>query len=261
MNLRDAHLSRDSVLAHPLEEGEVQEPPFALVEGAEALGQDRSVLSRLVPVFRRPLTSRAGPSPFPFASGESETGSCDRTAARASSASSRSTPASRAISATVAGRSSVADKPAALARSEAFTSWRRRGIRIGHTRSRRCLLISPTMLGIAYAERSTPRSSSNRSIALIRPIEPTWTRSSKRSPRPACWRRVASRAAGTAGSALASLEISVPVVLVEQGTRSHRARSARAARRKAVAGRDRVSVPDGQAEPAARATYPSWVLP
>ena len=42
---------------------------------------------------------------------------------------------------------------------------------------------SPTMVGIANVGNSTPRSQSNRSIALIRPIVPTCRRSSKGSPR------------------------------------------------------------------------------
>src|SRR6478735_10678257 len=39
------------------------------------------------------------------------------------------------------------------------------------------------MVGVAYVENSTPRSESKRSIDLISPIVPTWTRSSKGSPR------------------------------------------------------------------------------
>src|SRR5256886_6204514 len=44
--------------------------------------------------------------------------------------------------------------------------------------SRKNRLISPTTVGIANVGNSTPRSQSNRSIALIRPIVPTWTMSS-----------------------------------------------------------------------------------
>ena len=36
------------------------------------------------------------------------------------------------------------------------------------------------MFGTANAARSTPRPGSKRSTALIRPIDPTWTRSSTR---------------------------------------------------------------------------------
>jgi len=39
-------------------------------------------------------------------------------------------------------------------------------------------LISPMMFGVAYVVSSTPRVRSKRSIALISPIEPIWTRSS-----------------------------------------------------------------------------------
>ncbi|SCG09763.1 hypothetical protein GA0115255_126002 [Streptomyces sp. Ncost-T6T-2b] len=44
--------------------------------------------------------------------------------------------------------------------------------------SRKKRLISPTIVGIAKVGNSTPRLSSNRSIALIRPMVPTWTMSS-----------------------------------------------------------------------------------
>src|SRR6478672_121137 len=39
------------------------------------------------------------------------------------------------------------------------------------------------MFGVAYVVSSTPRSRSKRSIALINPIAPIWTRSSNCSPR------------------------------------------------------------------------------
>ena len=39
------------------------------------------------------------------------------------------------------------------------------------------------MVGVAYVVNSTWRSMSNRSIALMRPMVPTWTRSSMGSPR------------------------------------------------------------------------------
>ncbi|CAM5625424.1 hypothetical protein SMICM304S_08648 [Streptomyces microflavus] len=44
--------------------------------------------------------------------------------------------------------------------------------------SRKKRLISPTTVGIANVGNSMPCSQSNRSIALIRPIVPTWTMSS-----------------------------------------------------------------------------------
>ena len=69
------------------------------------------------------------------------------------------------------------------------------GILTGHARSRRWRLISPSIVGIANVARSTPRSTWNRSIALISPIEPTWTRSSSCSPRPT-WRLASLRTSG-----------------------------------------------------------------
>ncbi len=58
------------------------------------------------------------------------------------------------------------------------SSCSRRGTRTDHDVSRKNRLISPTTVGIANVGNSTPRSQSNRSIALIRPIVPTWTMSS-----------------------------------------------------------------------------------
>src|SRR3954471_9163897 len=67
------------------------------------------------------------------------------------------------------------------------------------------------IVGVAYVENSTRRSSSKRSIDLISPIVPTWTRSSNGSPRlrkrrATCWTNGRcgatrpSRAASMAGS-------------------------------------------------------------
>ena len=53
-----------------------------------------------------------------------------------------------------------------------------------HVRSRKCRRISPTIVGTAYVESSTPFSSSKRSIALTSPIAPTWTRSLSALPVP-----------------------------------------------------------------------------
>lgn len=44
--------------------------------------------------------------------------------------------------------------------------------------SRKNRLISPTTVGIANVGNSTPRSQSKRSMALMRPMVPTWTMSS-----------------------------------------------------------------------------------
>src|SRR5450759_1181657 len=63
------------------------------------------------------------------------------------------------------------------------SSWRRRGTLMAHPLSRKYRLSSPTIVGVAYVVNSTARSMSKRSIALIRPIVPTWMRSSMGSPR------------------------------------------------------------------------------
>ena len=63
------------------------------------------------------------------------------------------------------------------------SSCNRRGTRIAQPLSRKCRLISPTIVGVAYVENSSPRSGSNLSTALMRPIVPTCTRSSSGSPR------------------------------------------------------------------------------
>src|SRR6478735_5547709 len=88
-----------------------------------------------------------------------------------------------------ASSETVGERPCSWVRSavavviESRSSWSRRGTRIAQPRSRKCRLISPTIVGVAYVENSTPRSVSNRSTDLISPIVPTWTRSSSGSPR------------------------------------------------------------------------------
>jgi len=62
--------------------------------------------------------------------------------------------------------------------SDSRSSWSRRGTRTDQLVSRKKRLISPMMVGIAKVGNSTPRSLSNRSMALIRPMVPTWTMSS-----------------------------------------------------------------------------------
>ena len=58
------------------------------------------------------------------------------------------------------------------------SSCSRLGTRIAQPLSRKCRLISPMIVGVAYVENSTPRSASKRSIDFSSPIVPTWTRSS-----------------------------------------------------------------------------------
>ena len=90
-----------------------------------------------------------------------------------------------AISAGVGERSSEC-----VSSSRALLTWepsscKRRGIRIAHVLSRKCRLISPTIVGVAKVENSNPIEGSNRSIALMRPMVPTCTISSSGSPRSA----------------------------------------------------------------------------
>ncbi len=67
--------------------------------------------------------------------------------------------------------------------SSTRASWRRRGTWTAQEVSRKNRLISPTMQGTAKVVNSTSREMSKRSMALIRPIVPTWTMSSMSSPR------------------------------------------------------------------------------
>ncbi len=67
--------------------------------------------------------------------------------------------------------------------SDSRSSWSRRGTRTAQPLSRKCRLISPTTVGVAYVENSTPRSGSKRSTDLMRPMVATWVRSSSGSPR------------------------------------------------------------------------------
>ena len=67
--------------------------------------------------------------------------------------------------------------------SERRSSCSRRGTRTAQPLSRKCRLISPTTVGVAYVENSTPRSGSKRSTDLIRPMVATCVRSSSGSPR------------------------------------------------------------------------------
>src|ERR1700739_2969268 len=88
-----------------------------------------------------------------------------------------------ASSLTVGARPSrCASSPMALV-SESLSSCSRRGTRTAQPLSLKWRLISPTMVGVAYVENSTPRSRSNRSMDLISPMVATWVRSSSHSPR------------------------------------------------------------------------------
>src|ERR671922_2718528 len=101
----------------------------------------------------------------------------------ASSTSSSSTFAAFASSAIVGERPSCTVSCSIRRESWTFSSWRPRGTRTDQPLSRKCRLISPMMFGVAYVVSSTPRSRSKRSIALMSPIAPIWTRSSSCSPR------------------------------------------------------------------------------
>jgi hypothetical protein len=78
----------------------------------------------------------------------------------------------------------VGERPKAVVRSSValltctHSSCRRRGTWTVRTLSRKYRLISPTTVGIANVGNCTPRSGSKRSMALMRPMVPTWTTSS-----------------------------------------------------------------------------------
>ncbi len=101
----------------------------------------------------------------------------------ASTASSSSTPAALASSGIVGERPSCTVSCSMSRDSWTLSSCSPRGTRTDQPLSRKCRLISPMMFGVAYVVSSTPRSRSKRSIALISPIAPIWTRSSSCSPR------------------------------------------------------------------------------
>src|SRR5215472_9738446 len=92
-------------------------------------------------------------------------------------------PSAFAMSATVAARPSSIERRSTARLTARFSSWSRRGTLTAHPLSRKCRFISPTIVGVAYVVNSTPRSTSKRSIALMRPTVPTWIRSSIDSPR------------------------------------------------------------------------------
>src|SRR5512133_978925 len=114
---------------------------------------------------------------------ESESDEYARPDSSASSTSSSSVPAAFASSLIVGDRLSCTVSCSTSRDSCTFSSCRPRGTRTDQPLSRKWRLISPMMFGVAYVVSSTPRLRSKRSIALINPIAPIWTRSSSCSPR------------------------------------------------------------------------------
>ena len=153
-----------------------------------------------------------------------------------STTSSSVTPAAAASSAIVGDRPSSAVMVSSSRSSERFSSFSGRGTRTDQARSRKWRFSSPTIVGTANVVSSTSRSTSKRSIALIKPIEPTWTRSSSDSPRRA-YRRASARTSGmkSAMSRSRASRSSVPVIREQQrasvGLRgeSHRGHATRTA--------------------------------
>lgn len=76
------------------------------------------------------------------------------------------------------------ERPCSVVRSSValltctHSSCSRRGTCTVRTLSRKYRLISPTTVGMANVGNCTPRSGSKRSMALIRPMVPTWITSS-----------------------------------------------------------------------------------
>ena len=101
----------------------------------------------------------------------------------ASSTSSTVTSSASAISSTVGERLSSTVSWSVMTLTFFESSWRRLGTRTDQPLSRKWRLISPVMVGVAKVVNSSPRDGSKRSMALMRPIEPTWMRSSSGSPR------------------------------------------------------------------------------
>src|SRR5581483_10954793 len=124
----------------------------------------------------------SSPSPPPPPD-ESESDEYARPDSSASSTSSSVDPDAFASSGIVGERPSCTVSCSIRRESWTFSSCSPRGTRTDQPLSRKCRLISPMMFGVAYVVSSTPRSRSKRSIALIRPIAPIWTRSSSCSPR------------------------------------------------------------------------------
>ena len=160
---------------------------LALVEHAEPRREHRAILGHLVLVLDARRSTRAGRgrrrrrcrSRRSRATATSRRGPDSS----ASSTSSSSTPAAFASSGIVGERPSCTVSCSISRESWTFSSCSPRGTRTAQPLSRKWRLISPMMFGVAYVVSSTPRSRSKRSIALIRPIAPIWTRSSSCSPR------------------------------------------------------------------------------
>ena len=117
--------------------------------------------------------------------------------------SSSSTPARSAISRVVGARPSSWPRVPIVRSSSRCSSCTRRGTRTAHPLSRKWRLSSPMMVGVANDENWSPRSGSNRSTALTRPISATWRRSSRGSPR--CAKRRAMNSASRMCSWTSSL--------------------------------------------------------
>ena len=100
----------------------------------------------------------------------------------ASSTSSTDVPSSFAISSTDGERCSSFVSSSVTWFTLEDSSCRRRGTRTDQPLSRKWRLISPMMVGVANVVNSSPRDRSKRSMALMRPIVPTCTRSSRGSP-------------------------------------------------------------------------------
>src|SRR5690348_17334806 len=153
----------------------------ALKPGARtARSSETSYWCSSVPSDSSGSRSSSSPPPPPT---DSERDVYARPDSSASSTSSSSTPAAFASSGIVGERLSCTVSCSTSRESWTFNSCRPRGTRTDQPLSRKCRLISPMMFGVAYVVSSTPRSRSNRSIALIRPIAPICTRSSSCSPR------------------------------------------------------------------------------
>src|ERR1700730_3228117 len=128
-------------------------------------------------------SATAGASSSPESGASRETVEYALADSRPSSTSSSDICRCAASSLTVGARPSrCASSPIALV-SESLSSCSRRGTRTAQPLSLKWRLISPTMVGVAYVENSTPRPRTNRSIDLMSPMVATWVRSSSHSPR------------------------------------------------------------------------------
>ena len=151
MHLRDADLLCDLALRQSVEEAQMQDPPLALVECAEARGEHRAVLRDGVLVLFRPERLERVELAVLVASrpAESESEVYARPDSSASSTSSSSTPAALASSGIVGDRPSCTVCSSTIFDSWTLSSWRPRGTRTAQPLSRKWRLISPMMFGVA----------------------------------------------------------------------------------------------------------------